>query len=124
MKSLLPVCAFFLCSLTSCVNGKLNPQVAQVVGVLDTAGCELITVTVKDQEAGDICAAASNFFNNLLANVSAPAAAPKMAEKNPKKYPVKYHGVTVGHFYKPFDAAVQAKIDATPDDKAWDLTQK
>ena len=99
---------------TSCVNGKLSPIVSQVASLLDTTGCELVTVYVADQEAGDVCKTASTFFNGLLSTLSAPASTvlpKKAALTKPSKFPVKYQGVTAGHFYKPFDAMVQAKLD-------------
>jgi len=123
MKFLFPVCAFLFCSLTSCVNGKVNPQVAQALSAIDTTGCELVTVYVKDQEAGDICDRASNLFNFVLANASAPAASATKSTEKPKKYPVKYQGVTVGHFLKPYATLVQEKLDTLSTDKARELTQ-
>ena len=105
---------------TSCVNGKLSPIVSQVASLLDTTGCELVTVYVADQEAGDVCKTASTFFNGLLSTLStvsmtsAPASMvlpKKAALTKPPKFPVKYQGVTAGHFYAPYASIVQAKLD-------------
>jgi hypothetical protein len=96
-----------------CVNGKINPVVPQIVSALDTAGCELITVYVSNVEAGDVCDTATAFFNGILSSLSAPASVlPRKATvEKPHKYPVKYQGKTVGHFYKPYNAMVQGKLD-------------
>ena len=123
MKHIIPLCAFLLCSLPSCVNGKLNPVVSQIVAGLDTAGCELVTVEVSNVEAGEVCKTASSFFNGILGSLSAPTTLPAKTTTRPNKYPVRYQGVTVGHFYHPFDVMVQSKLNDIPLDTAYELTR-
>ncbi len=119
MKMKLALAALAL-SQAGCVNGKLNPVVAPVVSAFDTAACELVTVYVANQEAGDVCTAAAGFFNKLLSGLSAPLPSAAITEK-PHKFPVRMGGITVGHFRRPFDVQVQAKLDALPPDAGVDL---
>jgi len=115
MKFALLVPVLLALNTTSCVNGKLSPIVSQVASLLDTTGCELVTVYVADQEAGDVCKTASTFFNGLLSTlttVSMTSVLPrKLTVAKPSKWPVHYQGVTAGHFYAPYNAMVQAKLD-------------